>query len=214
MKKILTLLFFIILSCENQKNSSFHLPIYRPSDLDPNWVDKSLHGSKNPHSIPEFSFLNQFGDTIDSKSVEKKIIAVNYFFTTCPSICPTLTNNMKRVQSKFLKDQDVLILSHTVYPEHDSPKVLNAYSELYDIVPGKWHLLTGNKKEIYKMAREGHFAVKGDSNDNLDSFIHTENFVLVDKKSRIRGFYNGTNPHEVNRMIEDIFVLQNESLTY
>ena len=136
------------------------------------------------------------------------------FFTTCPSICPTLTRNMKRVQEKFLQDMDVMILSHTVYPEHDSPSVLNAYADLYDIVSDKWHLLTGDKRKIYEMARKGHFAVKGDSSDDLDAFIHTENFVLVDKKSRIRGFYNGTNPHDVNRMIEDILLLKQETAIF
>ena len=214
MKYNFTIIFFIVLSCESQKNNIFHLPIYTPNDLDPNWVDNSLHGSKSPHFIPKFSFQNQFGNTIDSKLVEGKIIAVNYFFTTCPSICPVLTNNMKRVQSAFITNPDILILSLTVHPEHDSVDVLNAYAELYDISPHKWHLLTGNKTEIYKMAREGHFVVKGNSNNDLDAFIHTENFVLVDKKSRIRGFYNGTNPHEVNRMIEDIFTLKNESSTF
>ena len=210
MRYNISIALLIIFSCVTEKSKNFHLPIYTPADLDPDWVDNSLHMSKSPHFIPKFSFKNQKGKTIDSDLVEGKILAVNYFFTTCPSICPILTNNMKRVQNTFLKDLEVLILSHTVYPEHDSVAVLDAYAELYDILPDNWHLLTGDKSEIYKMARKGHFAVKGDSIYDLDAFIHTENFVLVDKKSRIRGFYNGTNKHEVNRMIEDIFALKNE----
>ncbi len=214
MKYYFIVIVFILLSCSNENKETFHLPIYTPNDLDPNWIDSSLHGSKSSHFVPEFSFTNQLGNIIDSEAVKGKIIAVNYFFTTCPSICPTLTENMKRIQEKFLNDMDIMILSHTVYPEHDSPSVLNAYADLYDIRSEKWYLLTGDKRKIYDMARKGHFALKGDSSDDLDAFIHTENFVLVDQKSRIRGFYNGTNPHDVNRMIEDIFLLKKETPTF
>ena len=208
--KLYLYLVFILLSCSKSKIENFQLPIYTPNDLDPNWIDSSLHGSNSPHFIPKFSFINQMGDTINSGLVKGKIIAVNYFFTTCPSICPVLTKNMKRVQNSFFDDDNIIILSHTVYPEHDSPEVLRAYADLYDISSERWYLLTGDKKKIYDMARKGHFAVKGNSDDDLDAFIHTENFVLVDKKSRIRGFYNGTNAHDVNRMIEDINQLKQE----
>ena len=205
------LVFLIVFfSCSKSKIQKFELPIYTPNDLDPNWIDHSLHNSKLPHFIPDFSFINQSGDTINSKSVEGKIIAVNYFFTTCPSICPMLTKNMKRVQDAFFNDDDLTILSHSVFPEHDTPAVLDAYADLYSIKSNNWHLLTGDKKKIYEMARKGHFAVKGNLNDELEDFIHTENFVLIDKKSRIRGFYNGTNPHGAVRMIEDINQLKQE----
>jgi len=211
MFNLIIILFLIFFSCETREQASFKLPIFSPSDLDPNWVDSSLKKSKKKHFVPEFSFLNQNGDLITSKKVSGKILAVNYFFTTCPSICPTLTKNMQRVQNAFLNEEDVLILSHTVNPEHDTPKVLNAYAEYYGIDSGKWHLLTGEREKIFGMARKGHFAVKGNSNDDINSFIHTENFVLVDQKSRIRGLYNGTNPHDVNRFIEDIKLLKKEN---
>ena len=208
------LLLLIFFGCSIDTPKTFHLPVFSPNDLDPNWVDSSLHKLDDPHFLPDFSFINQDDIIVSSSDVKGKIIAVNYFFTTCPSICPTLTKNMKRVQDAYLNDNEIIILSHTVYPEHDTPIILNAYADLHQIKSSKWHLLTGEKNKIYEMARKGHFAVQGESSDDIDSFIHTENFVLVDKKSRIRGFYNGTNPHDVNRMIEDISVLKNESQAF
>ena len=210
MRNLIFIFCFLLFSCVDRDPTVFHLPVFSPNDLDPNWVDRSLHGSENPHVVPDFSFTNQYGESISSESVRGKIIAVNYFFTTCPSICPTLTMNMLRVQDAFLDDNDVIILSHTVYPDHDTPEVLSAYADLYNIKPGKWHLLTGKKEKIYEMARTGHFAVTGEIGEDVDSFIHTENFVIVDKKSRIRGIYNGTNPHDINRFIEDIKLLKKE----
>ena len=204
----------ILFGCSIKESNTFHLPVFLPRDLDPNWVDTSLQKSEKPHFVPAFSFTNQEGLNINSSYVDGKIIAVNYFFTTCPGICPTLTKNMKRLQDGYMNDDAIVILSHTVYPEHDTPTILNAYAELHQIESSKWHLLTGEKNKIYEMARKGHFAVQGESSDNIDSFIHTENFVLVDRKSRIRGFYNGTNPHDVNRMIEDIAVLKDELHTF
>ena len=214
MRYLIFIYFLVIFGCVDKEPVAFHLPVLSPKDLDPNWVDQSLHNVENPHTVPDFSFTNQHGNSISSESVHGKIIAVNYFFTTCPSICPTLTNNMKRVQDAFLDDNDVIILSHTVYPDHDTPEVLSAYADLYDIKSEKWHLLTGEKEKIYEMARKGHFAVTGEIGDDTDSFIHTENFVIVDKKSRIRGLYNGTNPHDVNRFIEDIKLLKKEEITF
>jgi|TARA_B110000091_G_C13787995_1_gene464260 protein SCO1/2 len=214
MIKVLLLLLIVVSGCDKIKKDEFHLPILSPADLDPNWIDSSLKNSKKEHFVPNFSFTNQNGEGITEQNVFGKILAVNYFFTTCPSICPTLTKNMKRVQNAFSNDNDVIILSHSVFPEHDNPEVLKAYAELYGVESDKWHLLTGKKKDIYSMARKGHFAVTGDNSDNVDSFIHTENFIIVDKKSRIRGIYNGVNPHDVNRFIEDIQLLKKESLLF
>ena len=205
--QIYCILFF--LGCTKPKDD-FSLPILTPGDLDPNWVDIELKNSKDDHVIPNFSFKNQNGIEITEKNILNKISVANYFFTTCPSICPVLTKNMKRVQEAFLNDEGVKILSFTVHPEHDTPEVLNAYADLYDVNSTIWNLLTGDKHEIYKMARRGHFAVTEGGLESTDVLIHTENFVLVDTKLRIRGIYNGTNPHDVNRLIEDIVFLKNE----
>ena len=210
MKNIIQIYFILIfLGCAEPKDS-FSLPIFTPRDLDPTWVDIELKNSKDSHKIPNFSFTNQNGTKITEKDIINKISIANYFFTTCPSICPVLTKNMKRVQHAFRGDQRVKILSFTVYPEHDTPEILSAYADLYGINSSIWQLLTGDKDEIYRMARKGHFAVTESGLESPNAFIHTENFVLVDTRLRIRGIYNGTNPHDVNRLIEDINLLKNK----
>jgi protein SCO1/2 len=178
--------------------------------LDPDWVHESIQNSTEPHVVHNFEFINQNGEIIDEKTVAGKIYVAEFFFTTCPGICPTLTKHTKRIQNEFIDDDDVLILSHTVYPEHDSVKVLNAFAEMHDIKSTKWHLLTGSKEDLYGISRKGYFAISYEPDLSTNGFIHTENVVLVDKDRRLRGIYNGTKPHEINRLIEDIHVLKKE----
>ena len=216
MKKLTYIIFFIALLSTwlmvsgAGTSSEFRLPVYTPVDLDPDWVDASLKTSSRTHVVPDFEFTNQDGNIINEKTVSGKIYVAEFFFTTCPGICPTLTKHTKRIQDAFIDDDDILILSHTVYPEHDSVQVLKAFGEMHGIKSTKWHLLTGPKKDLYGISRKGYFAISYEPDLSEYGFIHTENVVLVDKERRLRGIYNGTKPHEINRLIEDIHVLKKE----
>ena len=181
--------------------SEFELPVFTPADLRPTLVHPSLIGNTT-HEIPNFSFTNQFGDELSSKDVENKIYVANFFFTSCPSICIDLTNNLKIVQNAF--DKEIIILSHSVDPEIDTVERLMKYQEINEIDGSNWFLLRGNIDEIIKMAQLGYFAIASVDNHIENSLIHTENIVLVDTKQRIRGVYNGTSELEMSYLIDDI----------
>ena len=186
------------------------LPIYNPADVNPELVDSTVQYKSKYHTIADFSFVNQNGDTITQQNYEGKIYVADFFFTTCGSICPKMSTNLTEVQKAVLNNPKVLLLSHTVFPEVDSVSVLKAYAVKYGVVDSKWNLVTGDKKEIYKMARKSYLAVKLGRPDQLYDMVHTENFVLVDQKRRVRGFYDGTNKEEIKRLLEDIDFLCSE----
>jgi protein SCO1/2 len=180
------------------------LPIYNPADVNPELVDSTVQYIAREHKIADFSFTNQNGKTITQKDYEGKIYVADFFFTTCGSICPIMTTNMLDVQKAFLNNPKVLLLSHTVTPEIDSVSVLKKYAVKKGIVDTKWNLVTGDKKEIYSIARKSYLAVKLGKPSELYDMVHTENFVLIDSEKRVRGFYDGTKKEEIKRLIEDI----------
>ena len=184
----------------------FELPIFTPADLRPTLVHPSLIG-KTTHEIPNFSFTNQFGSIVSHEDVQNKVYVANFFFTSCPSICIDLTNNLKIVQNAF--DNEILILSHSVDPEIDTVGRLMKYQEINEINGSNWFLLRGNIDEIIKMAQLGYFAIASIDNHVENSLIHTENIVLVDDQQRIRGVYNGTSELEMRYLIDDINKLLN-----
>ena len=206
------LILFVIAICiiiwyqKTKVGSEFELPVFTPADLRPTLVHPSLIGNTT-HEIPNFSFTNQFGDELSSKDVENKIYVANFFFTSCPSICIDLTNNLKIVQNAF--DKEIIILSHSVDPEIDTVERLMKYQEINEIDGSNWFLLRGNIDEIIKMAQLGYFAIASVDNHIENSLIHTENIVLVDTKQRIRGVYNGTSELEMSYLIDDIKRLLN-----
>jgi len=175
----------------------------------PIFGNKSLSASGDTvyHVLPEFSFINQEGDTITDAIMENKVVVADFFFTTCPSICIDMTKNLRTIQNYFLNDKDVLILSYTVDPETDSVEQLKKYAVEHDVNARMWHLLTGDKKELYNLARNGYLvtAVQGDGGSK--DFIHSEKLVLLDKERRIRGFYDGTKTKEINKLKKDIKTL-------
>lgn len=211
MKKKLILLIisvFLILWYQLSKvDDEFQLPIFTPSDLRSTLVHPSLVG-KTTHEIPNFSFVNQNGDIINQESVNNRIYIANFFFTSCPSICIDLTKNLKLVQDAF-DANDILILSHSVDPKIDSVERLKKYEEINDINGKNWFFLRGDINEIIKMAQLGYFAITSIDNHIENSLIHTENIVLVDSESRIRGVYNGTSQLEMSYLISDINKLLN-----
>ncbi|MEP3836055.1 MAG: SCO family protein [Algibacter sp.] len=192
------------MSCkEEQKNKSVvSLPYFNSADFTPKW-----HTPK--HKIPAFSFINQSGVSITNKTYEGKIYIADFFFTSCPGICPKLTKNMAAIQDIYMADKDIMLLSHTVMPWRDSVPLLKAYAEKYQVNPEKWNLVTGNKEALYQIARTGYFADEDFTKTQDESnFIHTENFVLVDKQGYIRGVYNGTLEVEVERLKRHIKILK------
>ena len=208
---VISLVLFGIFGWINFTPKTITLPILNPEDIDPNLIDTASVLRNHDHRIPDFKFQNQENRTITQDEFRNKIYVANFFFTTCPSICPTLMKHTKLIQDEFI-DDDILLISHTVYPEHDSVQVLNAFAELNGINSKKWHLVTGNKHDIYELSRKGYFAISYNPSRGKDAFIHTENVILIDKERRIRGIYTGTRLHEINRLIEDIYTLKKEYL--
>lgn len=185
------------------------LPVYNPSDLDRRLVADDLQRKGSNHKVLPFKLINQFGDTITEAAVNGKVYVADFFFTVCPDICRDMAAQKRRLQEELKAEKDFAILSHSVTPVYDSVPVIKAYADKQGAIPGKWHILTGDKRQIYKLARESYFAVldEGGNGDESD-FIHTENFVLIDKEKRIRGFYDGTSAEDVNRLISDYYILK------
>jgi protein SCO1/2 len=180
------------------------LPIYNPSDVNPELVDSTVQYISKYHTIADFSFTNQNGKTVTQKDYEGKVYVADFFFTTCGSICPKMTTNLVDVQKAIKNNPKVKLLSLSVFPETDTVPALKAYAKKYGVIDAKWNLVTGDKKEIYTMARKSYLAVKMGKPEELYDMVHTENFVLVDQKKRVRGFYDGTKKEEIQRLIEDI----------
>jgi len=180
------------------------LPIYNPSMVNPELVDSTVQYISKYHAIDDFSFINQNGKIITQKDYEGKIYVADFFFTTCGSICPKMTTNLVEVQKVFINNPKVMLLSHTVFPETDNVAVLKEYAIKNGVIDSKWNLVTGDKKQIYSMARKSYLAVKLGKPNELYDMVHTENFVLVDSKRRVRGFYDGTKKEDIERLIDDI----------
>jgi len=162
------------------------------------------------HKVKPFLFINQYGGNVTEETVKGKIYVTDFFFTTCQSICPIMSNELERVYKQFATNKDVLILSHTVAPEEDSVNVLMDYAKLHGVTNKQWLFLTGDKKHLYDMARTSYLLNMEEGNGDADDFIHTQNFALVDKESHLRGFYDGTDSLEVSRLITDLKLLLEE----
>lgn len=185
------------------------LRIYTPRDVNPELVDTTIQHIGYKHFIADFSFTNQNGKIVTQEDYKDKIYVADFFFTTCPSICPKMTDNMVWLQEKIKDNPKVMLLSHSVTPDIDSVPVLKKYAQEKGVIDEKWNLVTGNKKDIYYIARKSYLAVKTGNIDEMYDMVHTENFILVDQKRRIRGFYDGTNLEEVKKLYEDILFLCN-----
>lgn len=186
-----------------------HVPrFYAPEKVDTIVKDGKVSYDTTYHTLKDFTLTNQLGQQVRLSDMGNRILVVNFFFTSCPTICPTLTGNMKQVQAAFNKhDTLVQLLSLSVDPERDTVAAIKKYADKYGIDPKNWWLLTGDKKEIYDLARYEFFvnAVQGDGGP--DDFIHTEKFVVIDKDRHIRGYYNGLDTNDIRRMVNDIAVL-------
>ncbi|QCX40180.1 SCO family protein [Aureibaculum algae] len=184
------------------------LPVYNPADVNPRLVDDSVKHIKYNHKISNFHLTNQNGETITEQDYKDKIYVADFFFTRCQSICPIMTTNMVDLQTYFKNDSTVKFLSHSVTPVIDSIPILRAYADKKGVIDDKWNLVTGDKKQIYNLARKSYFAVLDEGDGGEQDFIHTEQFILIDKKKQIRGFYDGTNKEDIQQIIKDIQLLK------
>lgn len=206
----LKLILKIILICSivfyfgcTEKKSSVLLPIYGEK--------KIIDSDTIYHQIASFNLTNQIGQVVNQNTTKNKIYIANFFFASCQSICPMMSNQLQEVQKAFLADDSVLILSHSVNPLHDTVAVLNNYADTYGAKTNKWHLLTGNKKQIYDLAKTSYLVNAFEDDGSPEGFLHSELFLLIDKKARIRGMYDGTNTAEVKKLIEDVKLLKQET---
>lgn len=184
------------------------LLVYQPSMVDQQLVDSTLHYKRKYHTIADFELTNQNGKKITQADYKDKIYVADFFFTTCPTICPIMTKNMADIQNSILDDDEVLLLSHSVTPVIDSVPQLKKYALEKGVVDSKWNLVTGDKKQIYELARKSYLAVKNDGDGGPYDMIHTENFILIDKERRIRGFYDGTKKEEIQKLLDDLKILK------
>jgi protein SCO1/2 len=183
------------------------LPIYQPAEVNEKLVDSSVIHVSKYHKISDFELINQNGKKITQEFYSNKIYVADFFFTTCQDICPVMTKNMYKLQEELKNDNDILFLSHTVIPEVDTVQQLKKFSIENKVNDSKWNLVTGDKKQIYDLARKSYLAVEDTEYGEFD-MIHTENFMLIDKKRQIRGFYDGTNDLEIEKLLEDIEILK------
>lgn len=204
-KYVFFLICLLLISC---KEKARKLPYYNTSDFTPVW---EIPNKESFHKIRPFRLIDQQGEIFTEKDMENKICVVDFFFTSCPGICPKMTDNLSVLQDKFMADENILLLSHSVIPHQDSVPVLSEYAKYKNVLYNKWRLLTGEKTEIYDLGRKYYF-VEEDLGEKSDTsiFLHTENFVLIDKDRRIRGIYNGIDKSSLPSLIEDIEALQQE----
>ncbi|MBT9187873.1 SCO family protein [Zobellia russellii] len=214
----LTLLFTLTLftGCKEEKNQAGtsrveYLPYYEDKSFTPHWLEPGSPEEKAFHKIGSYALVDQMGDTITPRTFEDKIYVTDFFFTTCPGICLKMTGNMQKVQAAFKNDPEVLLLSHSVTPTIDSIPQLKSYAQKNGILNNKWHLVTGDKMEIYDLGRNQYF-VENDLGfpKDINDFLHTENFLLIDKNKHIRGIYNGLNRASIAQLITDIKALKKE----
>ena len=186
------------------------LPVFQPAKVNYELVDQSLRHIKKFHKIGAFSLTNQNGLKVTEQDYRNKIYVADFFFTTCPGICPKMTANMRLIQEAIKEDDQVKLVSFSVTPEIDSVAQLKKYALEKGVIDAKWNLLTGEKKHIYDLARKSFFAAKNDGDGGKNDMIHTENFILIDPDKRIRGFYDGTDSNVMKKLISDIKILQKE----
>lgn len=200
----------IILIIYNTLNVYQPLPIYQPTMISNELVDSTIQHKKKYHKIANFNLLNQNGKIITQNDYKDKIYVADFFFTTCQTICPIMTNHMLDIQKEIINDNEIMLLSHSVTPEIDSVEQLKNYAIKKGVNDKKWNLVTGEKKVIYQLARKSYLAVKDTGDGGPFDMVHTENFMLIDKKRQIRGFYDGTNPEDIDRLLDDIKILKKE----
>ncbi len=198
---------FLLLSCTGEQKQ---LPIYGERET----VEKVINGKTVTdtvyHTIGEFTLVNQYGDTVTNKSLEGKVYVADFFFTTCPTICPVMKKQMKKVYEATRADERVAILSHTIDPKHDTPEVLRKFAEDLGITGTKWQFVTGPKKDIYDIGQGSYMVTAKEDSTAEGGYLHSGAFILIDTHRRVRGTYDGTKEADAERLIKDIHQLLKE----
>lgn len=213
---LILLVILIVFGCKKKVNTQEGsrvdaLPFFNEASFTPRWISLKSPALNSFHRIPNFEFVNQNGEKLTQKTFENKIYIADFFFTTCPGICPMMTDSMLKLQEEFKNNEAVLLLSHSVTPAIDTVSKLKEYAVEHGIIDNKWHLVTGNKKEIYDLGRKFYFVEEDlGKPKGIDAFLHTENFVLIDKNKHIRGIYNSLNIASLAQLIVDVNALQKE----
>lgn len=205
----------LLQSCSDSeaKSSSDNLPFFVSQDLTPVWIDKDSDEYGNIHKIANFSFIDQDSNTVTNKTFAGKIYIADFFFTSCLGLCTNMSAVLQQLQKYFKEDNNVLILSHSVTPKIDTVPVLKKYADRKHAIDGKWFMVTGERSKIYEIARKSYFADENyNSDQDINTFFHSENFYLVDQLRRIRGVYNGTLPADMDRLKEDIKILEKNNI--
>ena len=202
---IIISIFYSILKVEKR------LPIFQPANFEPKLVDSTIQHVKKYHTVADFELVNQNGKTITEKNYQDKIYIADFFFTTCQTICPVMTDNMVTIQNEIKNNNDIMLLSHTVTPEIDSVAQLKKYAIKKSVIDSKWNLVTGDRKQIYDLARKSYLVVEDDGSGDY-GMVHTENFALIDKKKQIRGVYSGISKSGIDSLLNDIQTLKKEYL--
>ncbi len=210
---LFTLLALMVLAATGCSNSNASeqaaLPYYNEASFTPNWYADKREIPEDFHKIPAFELLNQAGETVTEETFEGKLYIANFFFAACPGICPMTMGNMSRLQEAFADDEDILLVSHSVTPEKDSVAALQAFADKMRVLSSKWHLLTGDREQIYELGKNFYFAEEDLGEIELaetrdEAFLHTESFFLIDENRHIRGVYNGMNTASVTQLIADV----------
>lgn len=188
--------------------NEYDLPVFFEKGVDNPFLECPV-GDTTQHYIPDFTFTNQEGNPIGRKQMEGKVTIVDFFFTSCPSICPVMSKEMERVNDMFREEPKVQIMSISIDPEYDTPQILKTYADEHNAISGKWHFLTGPKDVTYQLARCGFVLPTLDGNGVPDDFVHSDKFILIDELGRIRGYYSGTNREDV-----DLLMLETKVLLY
>lgn len=195
-----------------KETGSSNLPYYHTPDFTPVWPNETGDDQDTLHRISDFHMLDQSGNPISLEQCKGDILVVNFFFTACPGICPTLTQNIKKVADATVATPGIRFLSFSVTPERDSVPRLAAYAERFSLPGDRWHLLTGDQEQIYTLARRSFFAEEEMGfTKGSQEFLHTEHVLLVDPELHLRGIYKGTLPLEMDQLAEDLSILLTES---
>ncbi len=195
----ITFVFLVVLGCQQEKK----LPFLGPKEI-------GKQGDTLYHKIPDFKFLNQDSLWISEKNMAGKIYVADFFFTTCPTICPKMKTQLLRIYDKFAEDDRVRILSHTIDPEYDGVRVLKEYAKKLNITSPRWNLLTGKKSDIYRLGEKSYMVTTQEDANEVGGFVHSGAFILVDQNRHVRGIYDGTKEEDVNHLIEDMTLLLKE----
>ena len=200
----------LILSFSSSCNQNNELPIYGNRDVKVSVVDGKEVIDTIYATVPNFTLINQNGDTVTESIIEGKITVVDFFFTSCPTICPIMKREMIRVYQEFQQNEKVIMLSHTIDPEHDTIEVLQDYSRRLGSDGKQWQFLTGERTYIYELAEKGYYSTAMADSTEPGGFVHSGGLILIDEKKRVRGIFDGTNSADTDKLIEAIHLLLNE----